>query len=330
MLILHSKQKQMMKSLIVALGLSAVLFSSQSCAQKTQTVAFYNVENLFDTLDTPDVRDEEFTPEGSKEWNSERYTEKLNHVNTVFELLEKPIIFGLCEIENRAVIEDVRAYGKMKKHYSIVHTESLDKRGIDNAILYNRKKLKLNSSGIVRFEMPEPSGPSRDIIWAKFLYKKDTILAMVNHWPSRWGGQAKSEPKRLIAATAARNFLDSVMTISPSVKIVFMGDLNDYPDNLAPQMISEVLKPMITPKSGEFGGTNSYKGEWNILDHIMVSNNFLEKSGVHVREESGKIYSPKFLLGEYKGNIVPARTYGGKTYLGGYSDHLPVSIGIGM
>ena len=218
----------------------------------------------------------------------------------------------------------------MKKKYSIVHTESLDKRGIDNAILYNRKKLKLNSSGIIRFDMPEPSGPSRDIIWAKFLYKKDTILTMVNHWPSRGGGQVKSEPKRLVAATAARNFLDSIMTVSPSIKIVFMGDLNDYPDNLAPQMVSEVLKPMITATSGEFGGTNSWRGEWNILDHIMVSENFLEKSGVHVRENSGKIHSPKFLLGEYKGNIVPARTYGGKNYLGGYSDHLPVSIGIGM
>ena len=320
----------MTKYLLALFGVSTLLLSSQSCAQGNRTIAFYNVENLFDTVDTPEKDDAEFLPNSERQWNSERYTEKLAHINTVIDLLNEPLLLGLCEIENEAVVRDVVNHGKMKGQYGVVHIESLDMRGIDNVLIYDSSALTLNSSGVVRFDMPEGSRPSRDILWAKFVSGGDTILAMVNHWPSRYGGQVKSEPKRLIAAVAAKTFIDSVMTSSPDVQIVFMGDLNDHPDNRAPQMISASLKPQITARSGEFGGTHNYRGDWGILDHIMVSPNFLKKKGIYVKKKSGKIYSPKFLLDTYKGNIVPFRTYGGRKYLGGYSDHLPVSISIGM
>ncbi len=300
-----------------------------SNAQKGLAIGFYNVENLFDTLDTPGKNDEEFLPLAKYEWNSARYNEKLEHINKVFELMGEPMIFGMCEIENAAVVSDVVDHGTMKDRYAVVHYESTDERGIDNALVYNEKELTLNKSGIIRFAMPGNSGPTRDILWAKLLRGSDTLMVMVNHWPSRRGGQVESEPKRLVAATAARKFIDSVMTVSPEVKIIFMGDLNDYPDNIAPQMVSSVLKPMIVPGSGTFGGSNSYKGEWNILDHIMVSPNCLKKKGTYVVKKSGTIHSPDFLLTEYKGDTVPFRTYGGGNYLGGYSDHLPVSIRVG-
>jgi predicted extracellular nuclease len=240
--------------------------------------------------------------------------------------MHSPLILGLCEIENKAVVQDVIKGGDLRKTHAIVHYESLDQRGIDNAIIYDSTKLNLAESGIIRFRMPTNDSPSRDIIWAKLYIGNDTILTMVNHWPSRYGGQIKSESKRLIAAHAAKKFIDSVTTVNPDIKIVFMGDLNDYPDNKAPQLITATLKPMITQKSGNYGGSHNYRGDWNILDHIMVSNSFLKKRGMHVSKKSGVIYSNQYLLSTYKGNIVPFRTYGGKKYLAGYSDHLPVSI----
>jgi predicted extracellular nuclease len=152
---------------------------------------------------------------------------------------------------------------------------------------------------------------------------------MVNHWPSRRGGQMISEPKRLIAANAAQNFIDSLQNDNKKVQIVFMGDLNDYPTNRAPKMISSILTSLITEDSGEYGGTNSYRGEWNILDHIMVSKAVTKKKGtISINKKSGKISDNEYLLTEYKGNIVPFRTYGGSKYLSGYSDHLPVSVEI--
>ncbi|MFT5860193.1 MAG: putative extracellular nuclease [Flavobacteriaceae bacterium] len=303
-----------------------ILLTISLSAQSTRTIAFYNVENLFDTLDTQGKIDEEYLPSSKREWTSERYLEKIEHINEVLDSLHTPLVVGLCEIENKAVVEDIVAYGKMKSTHNVVHFESADARGIDNAIIYDSTVLMLVDKGAIRFDMPPPSTPSRDIVWAKFQHGKDQIIVMVNHWPSRRGGQAESEPKRMIAAISAKEFINAQLTANKKVKIILMGDLNDYPENRAPLMISDILKPLITEKSGDFGGSHSYRNEWGVLDHIMVSKSFIKKKGIKVKKKSGKIHSPDFLLGEYRGNIVPNRTYGGVKYLGGYSDHFPVSV----
>ena len=310
--------------------LTIVIYSLTACAQTTRTIAFYNVENLFDTFDDPEKDDQDFLPSGKLEWTEERYQKKLGHLNEVINLFESPLLIGLCEVENVRVVRDLVNYGKLKSSYGIVHYESADNRGIDVAIIYDSVTLKLQSSGFIRYPMPEGERPTRDIVWAKMTYKKDTILAMVNHWPSRSGGAEASEPKRLIAANAARKFIDSVQAASPTVKIVLMGDLNDYPTDKAPQLVSEVLTPMIIKSSGKYGGTYNYRGEWDILDHIMISSNFSSSKRISVVENSGKIYADEFLLDVYKGDTVPKRNFGGITYLEGYSDHLPVSIGVGI
>ncbi|MFK7784838.1 MAG: hypothetical protein AB8B56_06975 [Crocinitomicaceae bacterium] len=308
---------------------SILLVSNVQAQTKTRTIAFYNVENLFDTLDHPVKNDNEFLPDGSYEWTSERYQAKLERINQVIDSLRIPMILGLCEIENKAVVQDLVNAGSLKGTHEIVHFESLDQRGIDNAIVYDKTLLKLEDSGIIRFKMPEPSSPSRDIVWAKFSREKDTILAMVNHWPSRRGGQVESEPKRMVAALAASEFVDSVLNKNKKINLVFMGDLNDYPDNRTTQMISESLKPMIVEESGKYGGSHNYRGEWHILDHMMVSKSFLKKK-TKVKKKTAEIYTPEFLLTEYKGNIVPKRNYGGRKYLGGYSDHMPIVIEVKM
>ncbi|NRA10840.1 MAG: hypothetical protein HRT57_02660 [Crocinitomicaceae bacterium] len=293
---------------------------------KEGSVIFYNVENLFDTLDTADKNDAEFLPSGKKKWDAKKYNKKIANINKYIALFDQPVLIGLCEIENKQVVQDIVNSGGMKETHAVVHTESLDMRGIDNAIIYDSTILTLLENGVVRFDLPEGSRPTRDIVWAKFCKDKEIIYAMVNHWPSRYGGAEKSEPKRLVAAKNATEFIDSIMNADKKAQIIFMGDLNDHPDNAAPQLISESLTPMITAESGVHKGTSSYRGEWGILDHIMVSKNMFKKKGVYTAKDSGKIADNEYLLTEYKGNIVPFRTYGGGKYLDGYSDHLPVHI----
>lgn len=308
-----------------------ILAVSCTCGAFAQkgTLGFYNVENLFDTINDPTIDDEEFLPQAENKWNATRYQEKITHINEVMDLMGKNLLaLGTCEIENASVLRDViRHNPKRAKKWGVVHYNSIDARGIDVGLLYDSTKLHLVASGFLRFPLAtNTEGATRDILWAKFTRRKDTLFIMVNHWPSRRGGEETSEPNRLEAARNARLFIDSLEKNNPSYSLVFMGDLNDYPSNRAPQLVGEKLTPMITTESGKFGGSYFYKGQWDILDHIMVSPSLA--SGRKPKAGLGTIYSPDFLLEEYKGNTVPFRTYGGRNYLGGYSDHLPVSIPI--
>lgn len=297
-----------------------------SCAQNTRTIGFYNVENLFDTIDGPND-DKDFLPNADSEWNSKKYIDKIAHLNQVIDSMGSPIILGMCEVENKTVVEDIFKASPSRSHYGIVHYESPDDRGIDVALAYDPKVLTLFNSGTIRFNLENPEHPhTRDILWAKFTLDSDTIVALVNHWPSRRGGEVESEPNRINAAAHARSFIDSLMKASPKSKIVFMGDLNDYPSNMAPKLIAERLTPMITKSSGKFGGSYNYRGEWDVLDHIMISSNFMKGKAVKVVKNSGRILSSDFIITEYKGDLVPKRNYAGSKYLDGYSDHLPVTI----
>lgn len=309
---------------------STLLFFTIGCAvsqKKTESIAFYNVENLFDTQDGPND-DAEFLPEAKNQWSKERYEEKLSHIRKVLGDLSYPMLVGFCEIENEGVLKALISGDQNLSNFGTVHYESPDARGIDVGFIYNKSKLSVLSSGKIRFTLPGDSEPkSRDIVWGKFLSKKDTLFALVNHWPSRRTDD--SEPKRIKAAESARVFIDSVLKVNPNAKIVFMGDLNDHPSDKAPQLISAKLNPMISKACGEFGGTHQYKNEWDVLDHIMVSPGF-QKGKLKALANSGKIHSFPYLIEEYKGNKQPFRTYVGAKYLGGYSDHLPVSIQVKM
>lgn len=309
-----------MKSLLIVF-----LFVQCAVAQKTYSIAFYNTENLFDTIDGPND-DAEFLPQSKSEWNSVRYQEKLTHIRQVMNDLKRPMIVGFSEIENKSVLSDLIKEGYT--NYGIVHYESPDLRGIDVGMIYNKNLLKLKESGKIRFILPGDSIPlTRDIVWAKFACKKEVFYVLVNHWPSRRSGADESEPKRMKAAEVGAHFIDSLLTSNPSEKIVYLGDLNDHPQDKAPQIIQERLTPVITATSGEYGGTYNYKEEWGVLDHIYVSKG-MQSGKMQMKENSGNISSFPYLITEYKGKKVPFRTYGGDKYLGGYSDHLPVSIEI--
>jgi len=333
-----------MKNLLV---LFALIQLSLGFSQKLNTIGFYNVENLFDTLDGPND-DAEYLPSAKSEWNTAKYEEKLSHIRQVLLAMGKPLICGFSEVENRSVVQAIVSGQKDFKRYGVVHYDSPDARGIDVALLYDSVKLTLLESNRIRFTLPGEDKPTtRDILWAKFRYKKTSFYVMVNHWPSRRGGADESEVKRLAAARIATGFIDSLnvakinalmaqtkgasisMFSGVTENIIFLGDLNDHPENSAPKMVVERLQPMITSESGPTKGTHFYNNEWGILDHIYVSKSLLNgKFGV--KSNSGVIHTFPFVMEEYNGVTQPKRTYAGSKYLGGFSDHLPVSIQIKM
>ena len=303
-----------------------LVLSNQLFAQKSVRIAFYNVENLFDTLDGEND-DAEFLPGGKNNWDTQKFNEKITHIREVLLALKKPIITGFSEIENYSVVRKIISH-KDFKNYGIVHYESPDARGIDLAMIYDSAKLTLLESGKIRFVLPgEQKATTRDILWAKYQSKKSIFYVTVNHWPSRRGGADDTDVKRVKAAETVGHFIDSLLTLDPNSKIILLGDLNDHPENNSVQLLNKTLAPMITKSSGEFGGSYNYNNEWGILDHILISKG-LSNGKPSIIKDSGKIHSFPFLIEEYKGQLVPKRTYAGNKYLGGYSDHLPVSINI--
>ena len=331
------------------MGFIVVMLFSCSSAQRSAKlkgeeamVAFYNVENLFDTIDDPLTMDEDFTPAGKLQWTAPRYTEKLSRISEVIELLpgELPVFIGLCEIENRSVLIDLVRQQALNSRdqrdsYEIIHADSPDERGIDVAALYDASRLKN-----VRFEyytiaLPNPKDPNtRDLLHVQGKMGNDEIHFFVNHWPSRSGGQSESEPNRLAVAQLLKTKVDEIMSKDATAKIIVMGDLNDHPND---KSVHDVLGAKETTSAPLFNhmysihasgnGSYFYKGEWGALDQMITSAELSKPSGWHVNEQSaGVLREEKILYRDKDGSARPGRSYVGDSYKGGYSDHLPVFL----
>lgn len=314
-----------------------VLFS---CKQEkgTMTIAFYNVENLFDTADDPIKKDEEFTPEGSKKWDQKRYEKKLDDLAKVLSSIDSiklPAIIGFCEVENRKVVEDLVQTGKLAKaNYKIAHIESPDIRGIDVALAYQNKQFKFVSQEAIPINFEDaPDYKTRDILHVTGELKGEDTHIFVNHWPSRIGGLEQSEPRRTFVASVLKTKVDEILAEDPSANIIIMGDMNDEPDNKSlfetlaaksPGTNSELINLML-PLDKENKGTYNYRNNWNMLDNLVVSKSLLDEKGLDVVGKEGHIFRKEWMeFKNPKGDIYPDRTYGGPNYYGGISDHFPV------
>lgn len=323
-----SSPKKMKSFLLIVLFL---ISSNLSQAQDTRIIGFYNVENLFDTIKSTDPWDDEFLPSAVKQWNTQKYTNKITHLASVLDNLPyKPVLFGFSEVENKAVVEDLIKHTTQLKDFGIVHYESPDVRGIDVALIYDKKEVTILYSRPINVTIPtSKTHKTRDILYVKAITGKDTVHIFVNHWPSRFGGEEASEPNRLKAACVETLIIDSLLDLNINTKIISMGDLNDYPSNMSPQLIQQFLFPAIDSTSNKYGGSYNYREKWGQLDHIFVSSNLLHASktkGIKLASEKGVIFTPDFLITQYKGVDIPKRYFVGNKYLGGYSDHLPVFI----
>lgn len=338
-----------MKSFFITLLVAAACLPV--LAQKPVTVAFWNVENLYDTIDDPAVKDEEFLPGAKNSWNSARYNTKLKNTAQVILALNNgvgPEILGMAEVENRGVLVDLTTKTDLKKQkYGIVHYDSPDQRGIDVALIYKTKSFAVLSSSHVPVTLPISPGdsavprPTRDILVVRgILNKKDTICILVNHWPSRMGGTEQSDPKRMAAAQAAGLIVDSLRKLYSNAEILLMGDFNDEPTDASVNSLKYDYKLSHMPYGGMVkiienlmdtikaagDGTHYYKKEKSCLDQILVTTNLREKKSYYVTEAF--IFKPEWLFAEvYKGDgLSPKRTWAGSRYIGGYSDHLPVCV----
>lgn len=307
-----------------------------------RAIVSYNVENLFDTIDDPNVIDEEFLPTGKMKWTSERYQVKLDHLAEAITLNldENPIIIGLVEIENKGVLNDLKSHGRLAKtNYGIAHKDSPDARGIDCGLLYDQDCFKLISMENLPVTIDSiPDFKTRDILYVKGELQGGKIVHLfVNHWPSRRGGEDESEIRRIQAALVARAKVDAILKADPKANIILMGDFNDHPDN---KSIHDVLKAKeVTDQNADLldlfaddhkagKGTHNFKGQWGVLDHFIISKAIYKGSnGIKLEPNDGIIvYEEKLLFTQKDGSKKPSTTYGGSNYYGGYSDHLPIRL----
>ena len=309
-------------------------------AQQQYTIAFYNVENLMDTLDNPNAADNEFLPKGKYKWTSSRYKKKITNLATVISRIgdnEGPELIGLAEIENREVLEDLISARELSSaHYSIVHYDSPDQRGIDVALLYKKSAFRMISSRIYSASFRHLQSHTRDVLFVKGIMEKDTVMVLVNHWPSRRSGVEKSEDKRIAVALMVREVIDSVQLKSPNAKIVVMGDFNDEPfdKSISIELDSKPEQSLLKRGSlynpfynlNKLGqGSVHYGSKWQMFDQILLSQGFFSSKN-SFRYKYSYVYNPDFL--HYKKDIHqgPFRTFVGQEYKGGYSDHFPVGI----
>ncbi len=332
-----------MKRILILIFISLSIFTSYAQRQyKVACIAFYNVENFFDTIHNPGKRDYEFTPNSSKHWNTQKYDLKLAHIATVIQKIGTdyvktgPIIIGLAEVEDRRVLEDLVKQPQIaNRHYQIIHFEGPDKRGIDVAMLYNPMFFRLINAKPVHVHLPD-GHPTRDILVVEgILDHTDTLYLLVNHWPSRYGGEKRSRPLRDTAAAIARRIVDSIFKVNPQARIIVMGDLNDNPDNESVIKYMKALGKKRQLKPGDLYnpaykkykngiGTIAHGDTWSLFDQMFISQS-LFKDHNHYKFWKYEIYNKPFLLqkeGRFEG--YPFRTYAGGEFLGGYSDHLPV------
>ena len=312
--------------------------STSKQSKKITTIGFYNVENLFDTVDNPKTFDDDFTADGKKKWNYKRYKIKIKKLSSVISQLGMnrskypPALVGLVEVENAKVVSDlVNSSNLRKHHYGFAHYDSPDERGIDVALLYNKQVFEYLGSETFPVFLENDEGErdyTRDILKVTGNLHGELVHVLVNHWSSRREGAEKTEPKRIIAAETARSIISTIRDKESDPKIILMGDFNDDPTSKSVKeylVADDFHNPMTSLLDRDETGTLTYDGKWNLFDQIIFSNNFLEKEEGKLYFKHAEVFNKEWLKifrGKLKGS--PFRTYIGKWYQGGFSDHFPV------
>jgi hypothetical protein len=314
--------------------------------QKIVCVAFYNIENLFDTIDDPGVNDVEFTPSGPNRWNTQKYYEKLNNISKVISRIGDeyvqggPVVIGLSEVENTRVLEDLVNTPILKPlNYGVILIDGPDRRGVDVALLYRKDYFVVTNVVSARLRVADqPDFLTRDQLVVSGILDGDPMHFIVNHWPSRRGGEKRSAPLREAAARLCRSLSDSLQKAHPGAKVLIMGDFNDNPTDASMHKVlgakadTANLAPngLFNPYYRSFKklgiGSNAYRDSWSNFDMIVISKGLLNPARGY-RFHSALIFNRPFLLqqeGAFKG--YPLRTYVGQNYMGGYSDHFPVYL----
>ncbi|MEJ8802736.1 endonuclease/exonuclease/phosphatase family protein [Pontibacter sp. H249] len=327
-------------TLSTLMGCSRVFAPS---AGKLHTIAFYNTQNLYDTINDPQKDDDAYTPDGSMKWDQEKYNRKIQKIAQAIAPIggsNGPAIIGLTEVENALVLQDLLGTPELKKaKYEYIHFETDDPSGLDLAILYKPNTLKVESRRNIKVDYGSKLN-FRDIVQVNGKLQGEPVTIFVNHWPPRAAtrrGQQDDSRLRIAAATL-RKEINAIQAANPDANIIVMGDFDAEPRT---KVMEEVLKATGRPnpyyKEELFNtfymhyvnGLGSYfsRGDFKMMDQILVSKSLLSGAEIEFVRGSAKIHDPeelKFLYGKYKNTPVP--TFSGNTYFGGASDHFPVYI----
>lgn len=311
---------------------------------ETAGIAFYNLENLFDTIpNNLEGRDEEYTPCGKRQWDSKKYRNKIHNLAyaisqmTTISTPDGPAIIGVAEAENRGVLTDLVADRQIAKwNLQVVHHDSPDSRGIDVSLLYNPEYFEVEN--VTNHTLTAIDFRTRDQMCVVGKLMGQKIAVIVNHWPSRLGGQEQSSPHREAAASLCKEIADSLWRIDPDMGVIIMGDLNDDPmDKSTAVVLGAKREQKKVKQHGFFNpwwkildngvGTLEYKGQWNLFDQIIVSGTLLSSRRGSWRYSRAEVLNRDFLQDpESLGLPYPLRTYSRGTYRNGYSDHFPTEI----
>ena len=293
------------------------------------------------------VNDEENTPTGARQYTEEVYNDKLNKLASVINQLgegyskDGAALIGLAEIENAKVLEDLVANSEIKdKGYKVLQYDCMYSRGVDVAMLYQEKYFEVVETHTLQVPIYNDKAETnryytRDILWVEGKFLGETVHVLINHWPSRRGGEAKSSKNREIGAQACQEVIAKLMAEDPNTQIIVMGDFNDDPNNKSVKEIVGAAKDiedvqeggMFNPLYKDYKkgyGSLSYRGSWNLFDQILISSSFVDdKSETWKMQDAEVVYNQDWIsrFGGYEGG--PNRSFGGNTYQGGYSDHLP-------
>ncbi len=319
-------------------------FSSKKAEQATTAkkseqyrVAFYNVENLFDTADDPKKEDNDFLPNGKLNWTVDKYQQKLTNLSKVINALgdeDLPEVIGMCEVENAKVLNDLLQKSKLQ-NYGIIHQDSPDERGIDVALVYDQTEVKVINYEYIDIGLGNDR--TREILHAQVEIDKEDIHLFFNHWPSRYSD--KTGEKRQKAAKALRTKIDALFAKDKDANVVIMGDFNDEPTDAS---VAKVLKAQANYQSPQADqlynlsyewmkngdGTHFYD-KWNALDQVIVSGSVLDRKGMVCSANQAQIFKQDWMLFQDNRRNVkrPSRFISGegKVY-GGYSDHCPIYL----
>ncbi|NER10198.1 hypothetical protein SAMN06265375_101263 [Muriicola jejuensis] len=336
------------KLLFLSLGL--VLYTGAMCRGQERTyllrtIAFYNLENLFDTINDPEVLDDDYTPNGAYQWDRKRYELKIERLAEAILSIgaeagnHPPDILGVCEAENYRVLSDLANHEILTPfEYGIIHRDGPDERGIDVALLYRKGSFSPVSMKwhtlLIRNEERYWEYTREQLVVHGYMDGLPIYL-LVNHWPSRRGGEQRSRPFRIAAAELNLRIIDSIRKITPEPMIIAMGDFNDNPTDYSFRKVMKVKKDVVNTGLNELFspmvalfregvGSLAYRDSWSLFDQVYMSGN-LATGEKPLRFWKAGIHAPPNLVqkrGLYKG--YPFRTFVSGRYTGGYSDHFPV------
>lgn len=315
-------------------------FFKKKIEKQQYTVAFYNLENLFDPERNSLTLDSDYTPKGLKKWTRQKYRRKLSKLSRTISLIGEenhphpPVLVGVAEAESSGVLKALLGTEPLNDlDYSFVHFDSPDERGIDTGLIYRKKYFKVLEAKPLVLKVNNLEGlrdMTRDILYVKGEMNKELVHVFVNHWPSRREGDVQTEYKRI---EAAKQIIEQIGTIElgdPNANIIVMGDFNDDPASKSIQLLMQgasLYNPMERLHIPASRGSSIYTMKWNLFDQILISNSFFNNEKSTHSFDMANIFDHKSLKekrGKYKG--TPFRTFIAHTYKGGYSDHFPVYV----